>query len=132
MKILIIGLDAATMDLMKPWTKAGHLPELARLMQEGAYSTLISTANMHSASAWTSILTGLNPGRHGLYVFSDRDFKTGQQVFFKGGDRNGELISSHLSRHGLTSGFLNVPMTYPAQCEPGGFMVIGLDAPSLN
>ena len=132
MRILVIGLDAATMDLIEPWTAAGHLPALAGLMNEGASARLLSTPNMHSASAWTSILTGLNPGRHGLFVFSDRDFATGKQVFFKGGDRTGELISSHLSRHGLTSGLLNVPMTYPAQCEPGSFMVSGLDAPSLN
>jgi predicted AlkP superfamily phosphohydrolase/phosphomutase len=132
MKILIIGLDAATMELIKPWTAAGHLPGLAQLMREGAYSTLLSTPNMHSASAWTSILTGVNPGRHGLYVFSDRDFKSGQQVFFKGGDRNAELITRHLAKQGLTSGMLNVPMTYPAQCSGGNFMVSGLDAPSLN
>src|SRR6266705_7015551 len=132
MKILVIGLDAATFDLIEPWGAAGHLPALTRLINEGTSARLISTPNMHSASAWTSILTGLNPGRHGLFVFSDRDFATGKQVFFKGGDRTGELISSHLSRHGLTSGFLNVPMTYPAQCESGGFMVSGLDAPSLN
>ena len=88
-KILVIGLDAATMDLVRPWADEGHLPALARLMREGSTSTLRSTPNMHSASAWTSILTGLNPGRHGLFVFSDRDFATGRQVFFKGGDRNG-------------------------------------------
>lgn len=132
MKILVIGLDAATMDLIQHWAAAGHLPTLAGLMNEGASARLVSTPNMHSASAWTSILTGLNPGQHGLFVFSDRDFATGKQVFFKGGDRQGELISSHLSRHALTSGFLNVPMTYPAHCEQGGFMVSGLDAPSLN
>jgi predicted AlkP superfamily phosphohydrolase/phosphomutase len=132
MKILVIGLDAATMDLIEPWSAAGHLPALAQLMKEGTAARLLSTPNMHSASAWTSILTGLNPGRHGLFVFSDRNYATGKQVFFKGGDRTGELINSHLSRHGLTSGFLNVPMTYPAQCEAGGFMVSGLDAPSLN
>lgn len=132
MKILVIGLDAATMDLIEPWSAAGDLPALARLMKDGASARLLSTPNMHSASAWTSILTGLNPGRHGLFVFSDRDFATGKQAFFKGGDRTGEMISSHLSRRGLTSGFLNVPMTYPAQCEDGGFMISGLDAPSLN
>lgn len=132
MKILVIGLDAATMDLIEPWAAAGHLPILAEMMRDGVSARLTSTPNMHSASAWTSILTGLNPGRHGLFVFSDRDFATGKQVFFKGGDRTGELISSHLSRRRLTSGFLNVPMTYPANCEAGGFMVSGLDAPSLN
>ena len=132
MKILVIGLDAATMDLIEPWATAGQLPVIARLIESGTPARLLSTPNMHSASAWTSILTGLNPGRHGLFVFSDRDFATGKQVFFKGGDRAGELISSHLARHKLTSGFLNVPMTYPARCEPGGFVVSGLDAPSLN
>src|ERR1044072_3691436 len=132
MKILIIGLDAATMDLVLPWAAAGHLPTLAQMMQEGAHTGMRSTPNMHSASAWTSILTGLNPGRHGLYVFNDRDFATGKQLFFKGGDRQGELISQHLARHGLTAGFLNVPMTYPAECSASGLMVSGLDAPSLN
>src|SRR5256714_909177 len=132
MTVRVIGLDAAARELSGAWAAAGHLPALARLMGEGAAGRLISTPNMHSASAWTSILTGLNPGRHGLFVFSDRDFATGNQVFFKGGDRTGELISSHLARHGLTSGLLNVPMTYPAQCEPGSFTVSGLDAPSLN
>jgi predicted AlkP superfamily phosphohydrolase/phosphomutase len=120
------------MDLIKPWAVAGHLPALSRLMEGGASTRLLSTPNMHSASAWTSILTGMNPGRHGLFVFSDRDFASGKQVFFTGGDRTGAIISSHLSQNGLTSGFLNVPMTYPAQCEPGGFMISGLDAPSLN
>ncbi len=132
MKILIIGLDAATMELIEPWARAGRLPALARLMGEGASGALISTPNMHSASAWTSILTGLNPGRHGLFVFSDRNFATGRQEFFKGGDRTGRTVGDYLAEHNLTSGFLNVPMTYPAHCAPGGFMISGLDAPALN
>src|SRR5262245_57270032 len=132
MKILVIGLDAATFDLIEPWAKADHLPTLARLMVEGASARLISTPNMHSASAWTSVMTGLNPGRHGLFVFSDRDFETGKQVFFNGGDRVGQLISAHLARHGLTSGFLNVPMTYPAECEPGASTLGGWAVPPFN
>ncbi|HKY06131.1 MAG TPA: alkaline phosphatase family protein [Blastocatellia bacterium] len=131
-EILVIGLDAATMDLIEPWAGAGHLPTLARLIDEGVSARFLSTPNMHSASAWTSILTGLNPGRHGLYVFSDRDFATGRQLFFKGGDRAGDLITRHLARAGRTSGLLNVPMTYPAEASAGGFMISGLDAPSLN
>jgi predicted AlkP superfamily phosphohydrolase/phosphomutase len=132
MKILVIGLDAATMELIEPWAAAGHLPALARLMNEGASGRLISTPNMHSASAWTSILTGLNPGRHGLFVFSDRNFATGRQEFFKGGDRTGHTVGDYLAQHGLTSGFLNVPMTYPANSQPGSYMISGLDAPALN
>jgi predicted AlkP superfamily phosphohydrolase/phosphomutase len=131
-KILVIGLDAATMGLIRPWAGAGHLPALGAIMRDGAHGELISTPNMHSASAWTSILTGLNPGRHGLFVFSDRDFATGRQLFFKGGDRDGRIISSYLARQGLTAGLLNVPMTYPAECDEGGYMISGLDAPALD
>src|SRR5260370_1050043 len=120
-RILVIGLDAATFDLIEPWAEEGALPSLSRLMQEGTRSRLASTPNMHSASAWTSILTGLNPGRHGLFVFSDRDFESGRHVFFKGGDRTGETIAGYLNRSGLRTGFLNVPMTCPAECGPGGF-----------
>jgi predicted AlkP superfamily phosphohydrolase/phosphomutase len=132
MRILVIGLDAATLDLVEPWARAGRLPALSRLMARGFSGRLLSTPNMHSASAWTSILTGLDPGKHGLFVFSDRDFTTGRQEFFTGGDRQAETLGAHLARQGLTSTFLNVPMTYPAEGEEGSFMVSGLDAPDLN
>ena len=131
-RILVIGLDAAAMSILRPWVGAGHLPALESLIRDGAIGEMLSTPNMHSASAWTSILTGLNPGRHGLFVFSDRDYATGRQQFFKGGDRAAEIITTHLARHGLSSGLLNVPMTYPAECSPGGYSVSGLDAPSLD
>jgi predicted AlkP superfamily phosphohydrolase/phosphomutase len=120
------------MDLIHPWSVAGQLPAISGLMSNGYAGQLLSTPNMHSASAWTSILTGLNPGRHGLFVFSDRDFRTGRQEFFTGGDREGDLIGRHIARQGWTSGFLNVPMTYPAEGVDGSFMVSGLDAPELN
>jgi predicted AlkP superfamily phosphohydrolase/phosphomutase len=120
------------MDLIEPWAREGHLPAISGLIQRGYSARLISTPNMHSASAWTSILTGLNPGRHGLFVFSDRNFATGRQEFFTGGDRTGETIGSVLAAQGWTAGFLNVPMTYPAEGSAGSFMISGLDAPELN
>src|SRR5205085_12343871 len=63
---------------------------------------------------------------------SDRDFATGRQAFFKGGDRTGHIISDYLAQHNLTSGYLNVPMTYPAHAAAGSWMISGLDAPALN
>ncbi|HWX42757.1 MAG TPA: alkaline phosphatase family protein [Blastocatellia bacterium] len=131
-RILVIGLDAATFDLIEPWSERGALPSLTRLMEEGTRARMRSTPNMHSASAWTSILTGLNPGRHGLFVFSDRDCETGRHMFFKGGDRTGQTLGGYLNHAGLTTGFVNVPMTYPAECVADGFMISGLDAPSLD
>jgi predicted AlkP superfamily phosphohydrolase/phosphomutase len=49
--VVIIGLDGATFDLIEPWSQAGHLPNLARLMSEGAWGRLQSTEPPHSAPA---------------------------------------------------------------------------------
>ena len=68
-RTLIIGLDGATFDLIDPWIARGHLPTLARALREGARGALRAFPNMNSASAWTSIVTGCNPGAHGIYDF---------------------------------------------------------------
>lgn len=62
-RTLIIGLDGATFDLIGPLSQAGYLPNLSRLMEQGAYGPLNSWPNMNSAAAWSSIVTGCNPER---------------------------------------------------------------------
>src|SRR5262249_29085348 len=42
-RVLVVGLDAATFDLMLPWAEAGHLPTVARLLREGVHAPLRST-----------------------------------------------------------------------------------------
>jgi predicted AlkP superfamily phosphohydrolase/phosphomutase len=63
-KVLVIGLDGATFDLMKPWAAEGYLPTLAGLMEEGAHAPLRSVMQPISPQAWSSFLTGKNPGKH--------------------------------------------------------------------
>src|SRR4051794_12351085 len=66
-KVLVLGLDGATFDLIKPWAAAGYLPTLNRLMAEGAQGSLRSTTPPMTGPAWTSFATGVNPGKHRLY-----------------------------------------------------------------
>ena len=54
-RTLIIGLDGATFDLIRPWAQAGHLPTLSRLMAEGCHGPLQAWPNLNSAVAWTSM-----------------------------------------------------------------------------
>src|ERR1043166_9161730 len=68
-RTLIIGLDGATFDLIEPLVRAGHLPALARLMTHGVHGSLQAWPNMNSAAAWSSMVTGYNPGQHGVYDF---------------------------------------------------------------
>jgi predicted AlkP superfamily phosphohydrolase/phosphomutase len=68
-KAVIIGLDGATWTLLRPWIDQGQLPNLARLVQEGASGPLTTTIPPVSASAWVSFATGCNPGKHGAFDF---------------------------------------------------------------
>lgn len=131
-QVIVVGLDAATMSVIERCIAEGGLPNIARMMRSGGSGLLLSTPNMHSASSWSSIITGRNPGQHGLYVFSDRDFATNEQVIYTGRDRKCESIFGILARAGKTSGMMNVPMTYPAESAPGSFMISGLDAPVFD
>ena len=54
-KILVIGLDGATLDIIEPWAKEGKLPVIARMMENGAYGPFLNTlATVLTASkAWS-------------------------------------------------------------------------------
>jgi predicted AlkP superfamily phosphohydrolase/phosphomutase len=131
-RTLIIGLDGATLDLIKPWAKAGHLPAFARLMAEGVQGTLLAWPNMNSAAAWTSMVTGCNPGQHGIYGFgrlSGQDATTWQPV--SAADRKRDPFWRLLSAAGRRVGVINVPLTYPAEAIDG-FMLSGSDSSGIG
>lgn len=128
-RVLVIGLDGATFDLIKPWVSTGKLPNIGRLMSEGVYGNLESVPNMCSAAAWPSFATGKNPGKHGLYWFAEpkRDsyeFRYANATFCKA-----ETLWKLLSRAGKRVGVIHVPMTYPAEAV-NGFLIAGVEAPS--
>ena len=68
-RVLVIGLDGATFDLIDLWVKEGKLPNLAKCMEQGVRANLKSTPLSNSAQAWSSFITGKNPGKHGIYDF---------------------------------------------------------------
>ena len=71
-KLVVIGLDGASFDVLEPYVKAGALPAFARLMKEGAWGQLASTMPPVTGPAWTSFMTGVAPGKHGVYDFVKR------------------------------------------------------------
>lgn len=130
-RLLIIGLDGATFDLILPWARAGKLPHIAQLMATGSRAPLRSAPNQNSAPAWTSYATGKNPGKHGIYYFNERIDGAYETRYLNGGFRHGETWWAIASRHGKRVGVVNVPLSYPA--EPvNGVMLAGLDAPGVD
>ena len=53
-RTLVIGIDGATFDLIKPWASAGLLPTFAHLLKHGAHATLDAFPHMNSAAAMAS------------------------------------------------------------------------------
>jgi len=126
--LLVIGLDGATLDLVRPWVEAGRLPVLGKLMREGAWGRLRSTIPAATFPAWTSLVTGVNPGRHGVLDFTERIPGTYRVRFVNGSYRQAPAVWTRLSRAGRRVAVVTVPATYPP--EPvAGVMVSGFESP---
>jgi predicted AlkP superfamily phosphohydrolase/phosphomutase len=130
-KVLVIGLDGATFDLITPWAEAGHLPTLSRLLREGAHGPLRSTIPPMTAPAWTSFATGTNPGKHRLYDWIAREPESYRFSPVTALNGTAPTIYTLLSQAGRRVCTLNIPMTYPP-LPINGLMVSGLPAPSTQ
>jgi predicted AlkP superfamily phosphohydrolase/phosphomutase len=128
-RVLLLGLDSATWALLRPWTEAGALPTLGRAMAGGAWGVLRSTTPPVTPIAWTSMVTGVRPGRHGVLGFTKLREGTYEREVFTSADRRRPAIWTYLSRAGLCSIVVDVPFTFPP--EPiEGVMVSGMGTPS--
>lgn len=127
MRVLALGLDGADHELVTQLLSEGRLPTVARLAREGSFGPLRSTVPAFTPTAWSSLLTALNPGRHGIFNFSTNPNR-GRARLESAASRAGAPIWRTLGSAGLRSAFLFVPFTYPA--EPiDGVMVTGYGGP---
>lgn len=126
--LLVVGWDGAGWPLLEPWLGAGELPHVARLCAEGARASLRSTLPAATFPAWTSLVTGVNPGRHGILDFAERVPGTLRLRFVNGSWRRVPALWTLLSEAGRRVAVVSVPATYPP--EPvRGVMVSGFDTP---
>ena len=130
-RVCVIGIDGATFDLIKPWAAEGKLPNFKKLFAEGAYGDLRSVPSCRSAAAWTSFITGTNPGKHGIYEFYDYVPELNEVKFINSSIRDGASIWKRASDAGKTVAVVNVPMTYPAE-KVRGVLVGGIDTPGVE
>ncbi len=127
-KTIVLGWDSATWDLVTPWVAAGKLPNLAALMAEGSYGTLESTPLPVSPAAWSTIITGQNPGKHGVYDWFERKPDSYDVEYVHTGRIAAKPLWQYFNERAQRMGIFNLPMMYPA-VPIDGFMVSGLAAP---
>ncbi|MBN1334515.1 MAG: alkaline phosphatase family protein, partial [Deltaproteobacteria bacterium] len=58
----------------------GRMPAFARLAEEGSFQPLGTSTPPQSPVAWSSFITGTNPGGHGIFDFVGRDLANGHPV----------------------------------------------------
>jgi predicted AlkP superfamily phosphohydrolase/phosphomutase len=125
---MIIGLDGVPLDIIQRWAQEGHLPTIQSLMEAGTVGKLRSTIPPTSGPSWSSFVTGMNPGKTGIYDFLYRRDGTYHFLPVNAFLRGGTAIWRYLSDAGYRVGVLNLPMSYPV--EPlDGFMVSGWMTP---
>jgi predicted AlkP superfamily phosphohydrolase/phosphomutase len=128
-KVVIIGLDSATWDLIGPWSAKGLLPNLKKLTDSGASGEMQSAIPPLTPPAWTSFMTGKNPGKHGIFYFLEPQPGTYAMRYANASSRRSRTFFGMLSDAGMSVGSVNIPFTYPP--EPlNGFQISGMDTPS--
>jgi predicted AlkP superfamily phosphohydrolase/phosphomutase len=130
-RLLIIGLDGATFDVLDPLIDAGRMPNLGRFLREGVAGVLESTKPPITPAAWTTFMTGKGPGRHGIVDFEKYDVRTNTLTFNSTYEIQEKTLWELLSEKGLRVGSINVPMTYPPR-PVNGFMISGFETPSIE
>lgn len=127
-KVLIIGIDGATFDIVGPLVRKGALPNIARLMDSGAHGTLKATMPVLSPVSWTSFSTGVDPGNHGIFDFLVRAEGTYDLTPAVSSRRLVKPVWKVASELGKKAVVLNVPATFPPD-EVNGFMISGEPTP---
>jgi len=122
-KTIVLGLDGAHFELIKPWIEAGHLPNIERAIDGGVTADLHSVHPPVTSPNWKAYATGKNPGKLGIFWWENVDMSD-ERVYYPKQRKSQhpefwEIIGNHSS-----AGVVNVPTTYPPRnVEP--FIVAG-------
>ncbi len=130
-RVLIIGIDGGTFDVIDPLVASGQMPNLAALMKQGVRGVLLSTIPPLTPVAWAAMMTGCNAGKHGTYGFLEISPDSYRVRFLNGADVRAPTIWQMASEAGLRVGVHNFPWTYPPRAV-NGYMLSGLDAPVFD
>lgn len=132
-RVLIVGWDGAGWDALQPWIDAGRLPILAELQSRGAWGPLRSTAPPVTPAAWTSMATGLRPGRTGVLGFRHLDLRHPSGYcpeLASSADLQGSTLFEHAIAQGEGVSLVGWPMTWPPFPLPGGVLLSGWPRPA--
>lgn len=153
-RVIVLGIDGLDHALLERFMAEGLLPNFARLARDGDFTPLQTTMPPLSPVAWSTFITGLDPGGHGIFDFVHRDPATMQPVepFYSiapagrslalgswvlplaGQEitlyRRGEALWELLDAAGVGTTVFRMPVNFPP-VETGGRSFAGMGTPDL-
>ena len=128
-RVFCIGLDGGTWTVLRPLLDAGYMPQLSALIQNGRSGILHSTTPPITPAAWSTFMTGCNPGKHGIFDFQGYNRDKHQPYLVDATSLRVPTLWQILSQHSKRIAVVDLPVTYPPP-EINGIVVSGIMTPS--
>ncbi len=130
-KVFLLGLDGGTWKVLNRFIEKGLMPNISKIIENGASGTLASTIPYLTPVAWASLLTGVGPGKHRIFGYSVMKNSDGV-ITGSLANRSKVKVPTVLDIYaqlGKKTISINVPMTYPPRPHDG-IIITGLMTPS--
>lgn len=128
-KVVLLGIDGISMNLLEPLAAKGAIPNLEKLAERGGWGELDSYWPLRTMQVWTSIVTGKLPGQHGIWdhvknsYYNPPGYRTKEREVYTPKDRRSKALWQLLSAQGVSSLTVGWPTTWPAESVPRGVIV---------
>jgi hypothetical protein len=115
-RVLMIGIDGASLGVIEPMIREGKLPNLAAIAEAGASGKLRSLTPLLSPRVWTSVATGRTPSEHGIkgWIEIPKGDREGMRIY-DSHDREVHALWNIFSRSDRSVAIVNWLMTYPPE-----------------
>jgi len=130
-RVFVLSIDGVPHSFLKTQMAQGRLPHLAKLLQDGSFAKMRSVLPTISSVAWSTFMTGKNPGKHGIFGFVDHRPNSYEAFIPTSLNMTSKTLWEILSERGRKVVVINVPVTYPVR-PVNGILVSGFLATSLK
>ena len=117
--VVVIGVNGMELDVIRPLLLKGAMPNLERVINNGAYGKLRTVSAPNCPRVYSTIFTSTEPEEHGVTGFLVGGITANTNMLKE------EPIWSVLSRNDITVGMANVPATFPVM-PVNGYMISGM------
>jgi predicted AlkP superfamily phosphohydrolase/phosphomutase len=137
-KIILLGFDGLSPDILEPLMRDNLLPNFSRLQKTGSYRHLSTTNPSQSPVAWAGLATGKNPAENGIFDFIARDPKDYSLHLTISNVQGGhpkkviksECFWQYASEVQVPTILINYPLTFPPE-KISGKMLAGMGVPDV-